>query len=54
MTNRDRIDPHSSARDIVQRAGLPPPRWDVPVDDAGGKPHGSVTGSWDLFPQSRP
>lgn len=37
----------SLARDLVHRAGLPPPRWNVPVDDAMGNPLGAVTGTWD-------
>ncbi|WP_125727452.1 hypothetical protein [Kibdelosporangium aridum] len=37
----------SLARDLVLRAGLPPPRWNVPVDDAQGNPLGTVTGTWD-------
>ncbi|MCE7011651.1 hypothetical protein LWC34_53890 [Kibdelosporangium philippinense] len=37
----------SSARDLVLRAGLPPPQWNVPVDDARGNPLGTVTGAWD-------
>jgi hypothetical protein len=36
----------SSARELIQRAGLPPPRWNVPVDDAMGNPLGTVTGTW--------
>jgi hypothetical protein len=36
----------SSARELIQRAGLPPPQWNVPVDDAMGNPLGTVTGSW--------
>lgn len=37
----------SSARDLVLRAGLPPPRWNVPVDDDRGNPLGTVTGTWE-------
>lgn len=37
----------SSARGLVLRAGLPPPRWNVPVDDARGNPLGTVTGTWE-------
>lgn len=36
----------SSARELVHSAGLPPPRWNVPVDDAMGNPLGTVTGTW--------
>ncbi|MBP2319669.1 hypothetical protein JOF56_000054 [Kibdelosporangium banguiense] len=37
----------TSARELIVRAGLPPPRWNVPVDDAMGNPLGTVTGSWE-------
>lgn len=46
MSARIRTGIAASAREIVQRAGLPPPRWNVPVDDARGKPLGTVTGTW--------
>ncbi|MET0234677.1 MAG: hypothetical protein ABW224_08585 [Kibdelosporangium sp.] len=36
----------SSARELILRAGLPPPQWNVPVDDAMGNPLGAVTGTW--------
>lgn len=35
-----------SAQLLVRRAGLPPPRWDVPVTDLAGQPLGTVTGTW--------
>lgn len=44
---RIRLGVASSARALIQRAGLPPPRWNVPVDDANGNPLGTVTGTWD-------
>jgi hypothetical protein len=44
---RIRCEVAVSARSLVHRAGLPPPRWDVPVDDANGNPLGTVTGTWD-------
>jgi hypothetical protein len=36
----------SSARELIQSAGLPPPQWNVRVDDAMGNPLGTVTGTW--------
>jgi hypothetical protein len=37
----------SSAEALVLRAGLPPPRWNVPIDDTNGNSLGTVTGTWD-------
>jgi hypothetical protein len=36
----------SSARELIQSAGLPPPQWDMLVNDATGNPLGTVTGTW--------
>nr|WP_052478908.1 hypothetical protein [Kibdelosporangium sp. MJ126-NF4]CEL21173.1 hypothetical protein [Kibdelosporangium sp. MJ126-NF4]CTQ96261.1 hypothetical protein [Kibdelosporangium sp. MJ126-NF4] len=47
MGARIRSGVASLAGDLVQRAGLPPPRWNAPVDDAMGNPLGAVTGTWD-------
>ncbi|WP_083753601.1 hypothetical protein [Actinosynnema sp. ALI-1.44] len=47
MGGRIRSGVASLARDLVLRAGLPPPRWNAPVDDAMGNPLGAVTGTWD-------
>jgi hypothetical protein len=47
MGARIRSGVASSARLLVQRADLPPPRWNVPVDDVNGSPLGTVTGTWD-------
>jgi hypothetical protein len=44
---RIRCEVAASARSLVHRAGLPAPRWDVPVNDANGGPLGNVTGTWD-------
>jgi hypothetical protein len=44
---RIRCDVAASARSLVHRAGLPMPRWDVPVNDANGNPLGNVTGTWE-------
>jgi hypothetical protein len=44
---RVRADVASSARMLIARAGLPPPRWNVPVTDPAGNPLGTVTGTWD-------
>ena len=47
LGTRIRNELAASARSLVHRAGLPPPRWNVPVDDANGNPLGNVTGTWD-------
>ncbi|TCO50870.1 hypothetical protein [Actinocrispum wychmicini] len=44
---RIHADVTRSAQLLVQRAGLPPPQWDVPVADPAGNPLGTVTGTWE-------
>jgi hypothetical protein len=43
---RVHTDVARSARLLVDRAGLPPPRWNVPIADPAGNPLGTVTGTW--------
>ncbi|MEU6645851.1 hypothetical protein ABZ863_25330 [Saccharomonospora sp. NPDC046836] len=38
---------HGLARQLIRRAPLPPPRWDVVVCDARGRPIGAVDAWWD-------